>query len=84
VVEETLSILSRDHRDPPADGLNQCFPSSSFGLAHQSFDLGKSLLYGIEVRRIGWQVDELAASLLDELLNPLSFVSFKRLSITTT
>ena len=74
MVEETTSVLRGDHGDPPANGLNQSFPSSSFGLAHQSFDLGKSLLYGIEVRRIGWQVEQLAAlrsSISSLTLSPL-------------
>jgi len=51
---------------------------------HKTFDLAESLFYGVEVRRIRRQVDELASLLLDELLNLISFVSFKRLSITTT
>ena len=82
MVEETTSVLSRDQGDPGANGLNQSFPSSSFGLAHKTFDLAESLLYGIEVRRIGRQVEQLATSPLDELPNSLSFVSFKGLSIS--
>jgi hypothetical protein len=61
--------------DPPPDGLNQSFPSSSFGLAHKSFDLRKRFLYRIEVRTIGRQIRQLTTSLLDELPNSLSFVS---------
>jgi hypothetical protein len=75
VVEETTSVLSRDHGDRSTNGLNQSFPSSSFGLAHKSFDLRKRFLYGIEVRRIGRHIKQLITSLLDELPNSLSFVS---------
>jgi hypothetical protein len=75
VVEESTRVLSCDHGDPPANGLKQSFPSSSFGLAHKSFDLAESFLFGIELRRIGRQIKQLSTSLLDELPNSLSFVS---------
>jgi len=75
VVEETTGVFSCDHGNPLANGLNQSFLSSSFGLAHKCFDLAESLLYGIELRRIGRQIEQLTTSVLDELPNSLSFVS---------
>ena len=74
MVEETTSVFSCDHGNPPANALNQSFLSSSFGHAHKCFDLAESLLYGIELRRIGRQIKQLSTSLLDELPNSLSFV----------
>src|SRR5215203_813804 len=44
------------------------------GSAHEALDLREGLLNGVEVRRVGRQVDELATSVLNELSHPLSFV----------
>src|SRR3712207_9564173 len=47
---------------------------SAFRRSQESFDLREGLLDGVEIGRVGWQVEELATSLLDQPPNPRTFV----------
>src|SRR3712207_2834994 len=53
-------------------------------LAQHTLDLGERFFYRVEVRRIGGQVDELAAPRLDQLPHLGRFVGRERLSMITT
>jgi hypothetical protein len=75
VLEEATSILGTKRRDRCAHRLDQTFPATGLGFAYEALDLAASLFDGVEVRWVGRQVQQLATLLLEELLNPLSFVS---------
>ena len=49
-----------------------------------ALELRKGLLYGVEVRRVGRQVDQLASLAFDQFPDPLCPLWELRLSITTT
>jgi hypothetical protein len=84
VFKEATGVLGGDRRKRLTDRLDQGFFRPGFGFAHKPLDLREGFFYGVEIRRVGRQVDELAASLFDQLAYPFAFVGFKRLSITTT
>ncbi len=84
MLEEATGVSGADRRQRQTDRLDQGFFRPGFSLTHESLDLREGLLNRVEIRRVGWQVEELATSLLDQLSYPLSLVGFKRLSITTT
>jgi hypothetical protein len=87
VLEKATGVLGAERRDRRPDGLKQGFAATRLDLAYQVLYLAEGFLYGVEVRRVGRQVQKLAASPFDELSYPLSFVGLvglKRLSITTT
>ncbi len=84
MLEEAAGVTGGDRTQRPTDRLYQGFSGPSFGLTNEPLDLREGLLDGVKVRRVGRQVDEFAASLLDQLAYPFAFVGFKRLSITST
>ena len=67
-------VTGGDRRQRRTNRLDQGFSSSGFGLTHESLDLGERFLDGVEIRRVRRQVDELAASLFDQLAYPFAFM----------
>jgi hypothetical protein len=88
MVEEPMGVPAAERRQRRTNRLDnrldQRFFRPGFGLTHEPLDLRERFLDGVILRRVGRQVDELAASPFDQLFDPLSFVGLKRLSITTT
>ena len=70
MVEEPPRALSCDRRECLAHHLYQERVGTRLGTPQQPLDLREGLLYGVEVGRVGWQVEQLAASPFDEFLNP--------------
>ena len=84
MLEEPAGFLGAERRDRRPEGLKQGFAATRLSFAHQPLDLAEGLLYGVEIRRVGRQVEKLAAPPFDELPYLLPFVGRDRLSITTT
>src|SRR5215212_664171 len=74
MVEETMGILRRNRLQCSAYRLDQRLAGASPGFAQQRLYLGKRFFYWVEVGRVWWQVEKLAAPLLYELSNPPTFV----------
>ena len=72
--EEAVSVLGGDRVEGRAHRLDQSSPAPGRHLAQRRFDLGEGLFYGVEVRRVGRQVQQLAVPLLDQLLDPFALV----------
>jgi hypothetical protein len=83
MVEEALSVRSADRTQSLADDLRERLVAASARFSQIALELGKGLLYGVEVRRVGRQVQELASLALDQLPDPLSALCELKLSITT-
>src|SRR5215203_4248538 len=73
-----------DRQKRPCYRLQQSLPSASLCFSQNALYLGDSLLDGIQVRRVGRQVQQLAARALDQFPYPISLMGAQRLSITTT
>jgi hypothetical protein len=71
MVEEALSVRSADRTQSLADDLRERLVAASARFSQIALELGKGLLYGVEVRRVGRQVQELASLALDQLPDPL-------------
>ena len=72
VVEEPMRVSSRDCRECLAHRLYQDRAAGTrLGTPQQPLDLREGLLYGVEVGRVGWQVEKLTASPFDEVLETL-------------
>ena len=67
MLEETPCVQGRERSSHRFD---QRLAHTSLGFAQQPLDLREGLLDWVEVRRVGWQVDELAARSLDDLAHP--------------
>src|SRR5215217_2478152 len=74
MLEEALGIARRHRIESPTHRFQQSFSGTRLGLAQQRLELGKGFFYGVEVRGVGWQVQKLAASALDELPDPRALV----------
>src|SRR3712207_3884768 len=74
MLEESTGVPGADHRQRQTDRLDQGFFRPGLSFTHEPLDLREGLLNRVEIRRVGWQVDELATSLLDQLSYPLSLV----------
>ena len=72
--EEPAGILGGHGLQRPTHRADQRFAGARLGSSQEPLDLREGLLDRIEVRRVGRQVDELAASTLDDLLHPTSLV----------
>ena len=72
--EEAARILSSDCIECLAYGFHQRLSCPGTNLAQKTLDLRKSLLNWIEVRRVGWQVQQLAPSTFDQLPDPLALM----------
>src|SRR5215217_8213041 len=70
--EEATRILSSDRIECLAYGFHQRLSCPGTNLAQKTLDLRKSLLNRIEVRRVGWQVLQLASSTFDQLSDPFA------------
>src|SRR5215207_10721800 len=69
-----MSVPGGDRRQRRTDHLDQGFSGPGFGLRHKPLYLRGGLLE-VEVRGVGWPVDEPATSLLDQLVYPLSLMN---------
>jgi hypothetical protein len=72
----TPGILGRERLQRPAHRFDQRLAGARPGFAHQPLDLRERLLDGVEVRRVGRQVEDLAAAPLDDLPDPLALMGF--------
>src|SRR3712207_5920739 len=84
MLEVTFSVPGTDRRKRLAQYLYQSVLRAGSCLAQHTLDLGERFFYRVEVRRIGGQVDELAAPRLDQLPHLGRFVGRERLSMSTT
>src|SRR5215212_7532889 len=74
MLEEAPCIAGTHRLESSAQGFQQGFSGARPGLTHKSLELGEGLFYWVEVRRVGWQVEKLAASSFDELPDPRALV----------
>src|SRR5215212_1851244 len=74
MVEEAPSIASRIRVKSSAHRFHERLAGARLGSAQQRLNLGERFFYGVEIGRVGRQVEQLAASLLDDLAYPLSLV----------
>jgi len=74
MLEEASGIPSTDRRERLSYSLYQSLFAPSSYPAQKPLDLGKRFFYRVEVRRVGRQIEQLAASLLDQLPHPLRLV----------
>ncbi len=77
VLEETSRILGADCRECPTQRLYQSIAGAGFGFAQEPLDFREGFFDGVEIGRVGWQVQKFATSGLDQLPDPFSFVSRK-------
>jgi hypothetical protein len=63
MLEEAPCISSRYSIEGPAHRFNQNFAGARLELAQRRLQFGKGLLDGIEIGRVGRQVDQLASYL---------------------
>src|SRR5215210_7428687 len=71
MLEEALGVFGSDRRERRAYRIQQSLLAPGRGPAQQVLDLGERLFYGVVVWRVGWQIEQLTALLLDELPDPL-------------
>jgi hypothetical protein len=72
--EEAARIFSSDRIECLAYDFHQRLSCPGTNLAQNTLDLRKSLLNRIEVRRIGWQVQQFASSSFDQLPDPFALM----------
>jgi len=70
-----LGVVCGDGPERFSDGLVESFGGAGFGLAQVLFELGPRLLDGIEVGRVGWQVNQLRTAGFYFLRNSGNLVS---------
>src|SRR3712207_6809272 len=74
VLEEAASVARCQRLESSTDRLYECPASTCPGSPQERLELGERFFDGVEIGRVGRQVDELAAPLLDELPNPRAFM----------
>src|SRR5688500_7527847 len=74
MVEEAFGIRSADRTQSFANNVHKRLVATSARFSEVALELTEGLLYGVEVRRVGRQVDQLASLALDQLPYPLSLV----------
>ena len=74
VAEPGLSVTGGDGGNGVGDGLLEGIDRSSFGGAKRLFELGPALLDGIEIRRVGRQVEQFGTRGFNQLPHPENFV----------
>src|SRR5215217_3256314 len=74
VFKEALGIRCTDRAECLTDDLHQHLSATSACVSEIALELGEGLLYGIEVGRIGWQVDKLTSLTFYEFPDPFSLV----------
>jgi hypothetical protein len=77
VSEAVGAFLGCEGIEQLSNSVPEGIPGSLCGLAQESLELGEDHLDGIEIRRIGRQVDELGAPRLDGLANAFDFVGWQ-------
>ena len=58
-----------------SDTLPEAIDSSLFGFSQQGFEFGKHLLDRVEIRRVGWQEQEMGPSIPDHAPYGITFVA---------
>ncbi len=74
MTKEAHRIFGRDPQDRPTDGLYERPANAGGAFSQQRFDLREGFLYGIQVRRVGWQVkqrEQPTPSINSRTLSPL-------------
>src|SRR5271165_3134560 len=84
VAKPSGGVVCGNGGDGLSGGLLQGFHQPGLGRTQQLFDLRPSLLDGIEVRRVGRQIEQLRPASLDQLSHSCHTLCAARLSITTT
>src|SRR5215211_315220 len=74
MLEEPPSVACRHLVESSAHRLYERLAGTRPGPPQERLELGKRFFYGVEIGRVGWQVEKRAASLLDELAHPRTFV----------
>src|SRR5215204_6367274 len=74
VLEEPAGITSAHRRERFAHSLYERLAGARLGSTHESLDLAERLLDGVQVRRVGRQVQQLASPPLEEFPDPSSLV----------
>ena len=82
MLEELPSVACRHPVESSAHRLYERLAGTRPGPPQERLELGKRFFYGVEVRRVGRQVEKLAAPTFYELPDPRALVE-ERLSITT-
>ena len=70
VAEEAAGVLDRDRRQRPVCGFEERPSRPRLRPPQQALDLGEGFLYGVEVRRVGREEQNLGPLLLDQLPHP--------------
>src|SRR3954452_21915108 len=63
VSEVVLALLGRELVEMPTDGLPESLLGAGGGLSEQLFQLCEELLDGVQIRRVGWQIQQARALL---------------------
>src|SRR5918992_4419253 len=74
MLEEPPSVACRHHVESSAHRLYERLAGTRPGPPQERLELSKRFFYGVEIGRVGRQVEKRAASLLDELAHPRTFV----------
>src|SRR5918994_7130068 len=74
MLEEPPSVACRHLVESSAHRLYERLAGTRPSPPQERLELGKRFFYGIEIGRVGRQVEKRAASLLDELAHPRTFV----------
>ncbi len=72
MTEEASHVLGRDRVERLAHRFDQRLPALGLCLAQDAFYLAEGFLYGVQIRGVGRQVQQLAAPLFDEALRTQS------------
>jgi len=75
VAEAGLEVVRRDGGEGLAEAMVQGEEGSSLGRSQALLDLGPALLNRVEVGGVGRQIPEFGSGGLDEIANPVDFVS---------
>src|SRR5215211_7688030 len=75
MLEEAPSVARRHRVERPTHRLYERLAGARPGSAQQRLELGEGFFDGVEIGRVGRQVQKLAAPPLDELAHPGAFVS---------
>src|SRR4051812_4068282 len=77
VSEVVLALLGRELVEMPTDGLPESLLGAGGGLSEQLFQLCEELLDGVQIRRVGWQIQQARAPLPGSLPSRLSLCGSK-------
>jgi hypothetical protein len=74
VAEARVRVLGSDGVDGPGDGRLKLIERAGLDSSQELFQLGPGLLDGIEIGRLGWQVQQLCTAAFNQRAHPLDFV----------